>query len=127
MTENLRKARATDSYTCKGVPDGETYQPRFTVHGFQFVEVSGLTREPTFDTVTGLVLHIDTPLVSSFECRDLIINQLFKNVVWTQRANFLDLPNDCPQRDEHMGWTGDAQSYVANSAYNAETGAFYTK
>lgn len=127
MTENLRKARATDFYTCKGDPDGETYQPRFTFHGFQFVEVSGLTSEPTFDAVTGLALHSDTPLTSTFQCSDPMVNQLFKNVVWTQRANFLDLPTDCPQRDERMGWTGDAQAYVATAAYNADIGAFYTK
>lgn len=127
MTENLRKARATDFYTCKGDPEGETYQPRFTFHGFQFVEVSGLTNEPTLSTVTGLVMHSDTPLVSTFECSDPMVGQLFKNVIWTQRANFLDLPTDCPQRDERMGWTGDAQAYVATAAYNADIGAFYTK
>ena len=127
MTENLRKARATDFYICKGDPSGETYQPRFTFHGFQFVEVIGLDESLTTDAVTGLVMHSDTPLVSTFECSDPMVNQLFKNVVWTQRANFLDLPTDCPQRDERMGWTGDAQAYVATAAYNADIGAFYTK
>lgn len=127
MTENLRKARATDFYTCKGDPNGETYVPRFTFHGFQYVEVSNLPEAATKETVTGLVLHSDTPMVSTFECSDPMVNQLFKNVVWTQRANFLDLPTDCPQRDERMGWTGDAQAYVATAAYNADIGAFYTK
>ncbi|EMI15950.1 alfa-L-rhamnosidase [Rhodopirellula maiorica SM1] len=127
MTENLRKARATDFYICKGDPEGEIYEPRFTFHGFQFVEVENFPGEPTTDSVTGLVLHSDTPLASSFECSDPMVNQLFKNVVWTQRANFLDLPTDCPQRDERMGWTGDAQAYVATAAYNADIGAFYTK
>ncbi|MCS7471310.1 glycoside hydrolase family 78 protein [Stieleria sp. ICT_E10.1] len=127
MTENLRKARATDFYTCSGDPDGEIYVPRFTFHGFQFVEVANFPGEATLDTVTGLVLHSDTPLTSDFECSDPMVNQLFKNVVWTQRSNFLDLPTDCPQRDERMGWTGDAQAYVATAAYNADIGAFYTK
>lgn len=127
MTENLRKARATDFYTCKGDAKGETWEPRFTFHGFQFVELSNFPGTPTLDTVTGLVIHSDTPLVSSFECSDAMVNQLFSNVVWTQRANFLDLPTDCPQRDERMGWTGDAQAYVATAAYNADIGAFYTK
>ncbi|WP_455429561.1 family 78 glycoside hydrolase catalytic domain [Neorhodopirellula lusitana] len=127
MTENLRKARATDFYTCKGDPDGETYQPRFTFHGFQFVELSNYPGEPTVDDVTGLVMHSDTPMASTFECSDPMVNQLYKNVLWTQRANFLDLPTDCPQRDERMGWTGDAQAYVATAAYNADIGAFYTK
>ncbi|QDV81620.1 Bacterial alpha-L-rhamnosidase [Stieleria magnilauensis] len=127
MTANLRKARATDFYTCNGDLDGEIYVPRFTFHGFQFVEVANFPGEATLDTVTGLVLHSDTPLTSEFECSDPMVNQLFKNVVWTQRSNFLDLPTDCPQRDERMGWTGDAQAYVATAAYNADIGAFYTK
>lgn len=127
MTENLRKARATDFYICKGDPEGETYEPRFTFHGFQFVELSNCATPPTKEAVTGLVIHSDTPMTSTFTCSDPMVNQLFKNVVWTQRANFLDLPTDCPQRDERMGWTGDAQAYVATAAYNADIGAFYTK
>jgi len=71
------------------------------------------------DTITGIVLHSDTPFTSDFECSDPLVNQLFKNVVWTQRANFLDLPTDCPQRDERFGWTGDAQVYIRTATYNA--------
>ncbi len=127
MTENLRKARAQDFYTCRGDENGEVYEPRFTFHGFQFVEVSNFPGTPTLDTVTGLVLHSDTPMTSTFVSSDPMANQLFKNVVWTQRANFLDLPTDCPQRDERMGWTGDAQAYIGTAAYNADIGAFYTK
>jgi alpha-L-rhamnosidase len=127
MTENLRKARATDFYTCRGDSQGEVYQPRFTFHGFQFVELSNFPGEPDLDTVTGLVMHSDTPMTSSFQCSDPMVNQLFSNVLWTQRSNFLDLPTDCPQRDERMGWTGDAQAYVGTAAYNADIGAFYTK
>ncbi len=127
MTENLRKARATDYYVCRGDEDGEVYTPQFTFHGFQFVEVSNFPGTPNLDTITGLVLHSDTPLTSTFECSDPMVNQLFHNVVWTQRSNFVDLPTDCPQRDERMGWTGDAQAYVATAAYNADIGAFYTK
>ncbi len=127
MTENLRKARATDYYTLKGDPEGETFVPRFTFHGFQYVEVSNLPSEPTKDTITGIVLHSDTPLTSEFECSDPMANRLFKNVVWTQRANFIDLPTDCPQRDERMGWTGDAQVYIGTATYNADVAAFFTK
>ena len=127
MTENLRRARATDYYVCKGHEQGEVYSPRFTFHGFQYVEVSDFPGQPDLDTITGLVLHSDTPLTSTFECSDPMINQLFSNVVWTQRANFVDLPTDCPQRDERMGWTGDAQAYVGTAAYNADIGAFFTK
>jgi alpha-L-rhamnosidase len=127
MTENLRKARAQDSYVCNGDEAGETYTPRFTFHGFRYVEVSNFPGEPTKETITGLVLHSDTPMASSFECSDLTINQLYKNIVWTQRANFIDLPTDCPQRDERMGWTGDAQVYIASAALNADVSAFFTK
>jgi alpha-L-rhamnosidase len=127
MTENLRKARATDHYILKGDAQGETYEPRFTYHGFQYVEVTGLTEKPGLDTVTGIVVHSDTPMVSSFECSDPMVNQLFANVTWTQRANFLELPTDCPQRDERLGWTGDAQIYCRTATYNADVGAFFTK
>jgi alpha-L-rhamnosidase len=127
MTENLRKARATDFYVCRGDDDGEVFQPRFTFHGFQFVEVENFPGEAAADAVTGLVMHSDTPMTSEFECNDPMVNRLFQNVLWTQRANFLDLPTDCPQRDERMGWTGDAQAYVGTAAYNADIGAFYTK
>jgi alpha-L-rhamnosidase len=127
MTENLRKARAQDFYILKGDPPGETYTPRFTFHGFQYVEISGLPGKPDLDAVTGLALHSDTPPAGAFECSDPVVNQLYRNIVWTQRANFLDLPTDCPQRDERFGWTGDAQIYVRAATYNADVAAFYTK
>jgi alpha-L-rhamnosidase len=127
MTENLRKARATDFYVLRGDPNGETYVPRFTFHGFQYVELTGYPGTPDTEAITGMVLHSDTPLASDFECSDPMVNRLFKNIVWTQRANFLDLPTDCPQRDERFGWTGDAQIYVGAATYNADVAAFYSK
>lgn len=127
MTENLRKARATDTYILRGDKDGETWTPRFTFHGFQYVEVTGYPGTPSKDALLGIVLHSDTPLTSSFECSDPVPNRLFKNIVWTQRANFVDLPTDCPQRDERFGWMGDAQVYVHCATLNADVAAFYTK
>lgn len=127
MTENLRRARATDYYVLKGDPAGETWSPRFTYHGFQFVELEGLEARPGLDAVTGLVLQSDTPPVSAFECSDEVINRLFKNILWTQRANYLELPTDCPQRDERMGWMGDAQIYARAATCNADVAAFFTK
>lgn len=127
MTENLRKARATDTYILRGDSHGEEWTPRFTFHGFQYVEVRGYPGAPGKDAITGIVLHSDTPLTSGFECSDAAPNRLFKNVVWTQRANFLDLPTDCPQRDERMGWMGDAQTYIHCATLNADVAAFYTK
>ena len=127
MTENLRRARAIDHYILKGDPKGEQWVPRFTYHGFQFVEITGLPHKPSLDTVTGLVLHNDTPMASHFECSDPMINQLFKNITRTQRANFIEVPTDCPQRDERMGWMGDAQIYVRSATINADVASFFTK
>ncbi|HSP41460.1 MAG TPA: family 78 glycoside hydrolase catalytic domain, partial [Luteolibacter sp.] len=127
MTENLRQARATDTYIAKGDPNGETWLPRFTFHGFQYVEVTGFGNEPPLDTVTGVVLHSDTPFTSSFECSDPVVNKVWRNAIWTQRGNWIDLPTDCPQRDERMGWTGDAQIYAASAAIHADVAAFFRK
>ncbi|MEN6535309.1 MAG: family 78 glycoside hydrolase catalytic domain [Bryobacteraceae bacterium] len=127
MTENLRKARATDTYVLRGDPTGETWTPRFTYHGFRYVEVTGFPGTPGRDAITGIVVHSATPLVSTFEASDPMVNRLFRNIVWTQRANFLEVPTDCPQRDERLGWTGAAQAYVRTATYNADVAAFFTK
>jgi alpha-L-rhamnosidase len=128
MTENLRRARATDTYICKG--EGvETWTPRFTYHGFQFVEVKGLPAGslPALDTLTGLVIHNDTPQTGQFACSDELLTQFWKNTQWTQRANFIEVPTDCPQRDERLGWMGDAQIYARTATFNADVAAFFTK
>lgn len=127
MTENLRAARATDTYIAKGDPAGETWTPRFTFHGFQYVELIGFDGTPPLDTLTGLVLHSDTPFTSEFECSDPVVNKIYQNAVWTQRGNWIELPTDCPQRDERLGWTGDAQIYAASAAIHADVAAFFRK
>ncbi|MFM9024326.1 MAG: family 78 glycoside hydrolase catalytic domain [Planctomycetaceae bacterium] len=134
MTENLRKARATDTYVCRGAGAGgpgtpETWRPRFTYHGFQFVEVSGLPAgvAPPLDTLTGLVLHNDMPFAGGFACSDEVLTTFARNTRWTQRANFLEIPTDCPQRDERLGWMGDAQIYARTATFNADVAAFFTK
>ena len=125
-TANLRSARAADTYICKG-GGVETWQPRFTYHGFQYVEVTGLKTKPADDTVTGIALTSETPPAGSFACSDSMLNQLYRNITWTQRANFIAIPTDCPQRDERLGWTGDAQVYVRTATLNADVEAFFTK
>lgn len=127
MTENLRRARATDFYTARGDADGETWTPRFTYHGFRYVEVSGLPARPGLESVTGLVLHNDTPWVGTFACSDEVLTRFWLNTRWTQAANFVELPTDCPQRDERLGWMGDAQVYIRAASYNADVAAFFTK
>lgn len=125
-TTNLRTARSTDHYTLKG--DGEEiWEPRFTFHGFRYVEVAGLPDVPTAETITGIVLHSEIPPIGSFACSDPLINQLQHNIVWGQKGNFLDVPTDCPQRDERLGWTGDAQVFVRTAAFNRDVAGFFTK
>ncbi|MBL7008713.1 MAG: family 78 glycoside hydrolase catalytic domain, partial [Planctomycetes bacterium] len=123
---NLRGARAIDSYVCKG-GGVEVWEPRFTFHGFQYVELSGLPERPADDAVTGLAFSSDTPLAGSFACSSEMLNQLASNVLWTQRANFIDVPTDCPQRDERLGWTGDAQAYVATATLWCDVQPFFRK
>jgi len=127
MTENLRNARATDDYILRGHPAGETYIPRFTYHGFQYVEVSGYPGKPDLDSVSGVVMHSDIPLSGGFACSDPMVSRLHTNIVWTQRANFLEVPTDCPQRDERLGWMGDGQLFAGSAIYNADLAAFYSK
>jgi alpha-L-rhamnosidase len=125
-TANLRSARATDTYICKG-KGTEVWQPRFTFHGFQYIEVTGLRGKPGKKTVVGVALSSDTPVVGTFNCSDALLNQLHNNIYWTQRANFIDIPTDCPQRDERMGWTGDAQVYIRTATLNTDVQAFFAK
>ncbi len=127
MTENLRKARATDTYTLRGDPAGETWSPRFTYHGFRYVELTGLATPPPIEAVTGLVLHSDTPPTGNFECSDPVMSRFARNAQWTQHSNFVEIPTDCPQRDERLGWTGDVQAYIGTAVLNADVAAFFTK
>jgi alpha-L-rhamnosidase len=123
---NLRCARAIDTYILKG--DGEeTWQPNFTFHGFRYVEVTGYPGRPAADAITGVAINSNVPLAGSFECSSPMINKLYRNIVWTQRANFISVPTDCPQRDERLGWMGDAQTFVRAATYNADVAAFFTK
>ncbi|MGC9941566.1 MAG: family 78 glycoside hydrolase catalytic domain [Verrucomicrobiota bacterium] len=125
-TRNLRGAPSVDHYTCDG--NGvETWQPRFTFHGFRYVEVTGLTNDPGTDAVTGIVLGSATPQTGQFECSDRRINQLESNIQWGQRGNYLSIPTDCPQRDERLGWMGDAQVFVRTATYDSDVAAFFTK
>jgi alpha-L-rhamnosidase len=125
-TTNLRSAKQTDRYTLKGEGE-EVWEPRFTFHGFQYVELSGYAGTPTCDTVTGIVLHSDMEQTGSFSCSDPLLNQLQHNIEWGQRGNFVDVPTDCPQRDERLGWTGDTQVFIATAAYNFDVAGFFTR
>ena len=125
-TDNLRSAKATDVYLLKG--EGiETFEPHFTFHGFRFVKIEGLAAAPALDQITGVVIHSDMKPTGTFSCSDTLINRLQHNIQWGQKGNFLDVPTDCPQRDERLGWTGDAQVFSMTAAFNFDVAAFYTK
>ena len=125
-TDNLRKAKCTDYYTLKGEGQ-EVYEPSFTFHGFRFVKIEGQSVKPSLDMITGIVIHSDMTPTGSFTCSEPLINQLQHNIQWGQKGNFLDVPTDCPQRDERLGWTGDAQVFSMTAAYNFNVAPFYTK
>ena len=125
-TANLRRARATDHYTLAGGRT-EVWEPRFTFHGFRYVELTGYPGTPPRDAVTGIVLHSDMAPTGEFDCSDPLLNQLQRNIQWGQRGNFLEVPTDCPQRDERLGWTGDAQVFCRTAAFNFDTAAFFAK
>jgi len=125
-TENLRAAKATDKYILKGGGQ-EVYEPHFTFHGFRYVKIEGINGQPTLDQVTGIVIHSDMTPTGSFICSDPLINKLQHNIQWGQKGNFLDVPTDCPQRDERLGWAGDAQVFSMTAAFNFDVAPFYTK
>lgn len=125
-TANLRKARATDTYVLSG-QGVETWQPRFTFHGFRYVEVTGFPGTPGLDAITGCVIGSDTPRTGTFRTSNPLVNQLQDNIDWGQRGNFLSVPTDCPQRDERLGWMGDAQVFVRTATYNRDVASFFTK
>jgi alpha-L-rhamnosidase len=102
-------------------------EPHFTFHGFRYVEVKGWAGEPDLAAFTGRVVGSDTRLVGKFSTSHALVNKLYQNIVWGQRGNFLSVPTDCPQRDERLGWMGDAQVFIPTATYNADVGAFFTK
>jgi alpha-L-rhamnosidase len=125
-TVNLRSARATDYYTLRGGEE-EIYEPRFTFHGFRYVEVRGYPGIPPEDAVTGIVIHSAALPSGTFECSNKLINQLQHNIQWGQKGNFVDVPTDCPQRDERLGWTGDAQVFTRTATFNLDVAGFFTR
>ncbi|MEA1996534.1 MAG: family 78 glycoside hydrolase catalytic domain, partial [Gemmatimonadota bacterium] len=126
-TTNLRTAKAIDTYILAGEDKEELFEPRFTFHGFQYVELTGFPGAPGLDAVTGCVVHSATPAAGKFECSNPMVNKLWLNTVWGQRGNFISIPTDCPQRDERLGWMGDAQIFIRTATFNMDVAAFFTK
>ncbi|MGE3109169.1 MAG: family 78 glycoside hydrolase catalytic domain [Phycisphaerales bacterium] len=128
-TANLRGAPQVDHYTLRGDPAGESWEPRFTYHGFRFVEwtTQGRCDPPTIDSLAGVVVCSDPPVVSTFECSNPMLNKLWSNILWTQHANMMSVPTDCPQRDERLGWMGDILAFAPNACFNKDMAAFIAK
>jgi alpha-L-rhamnosidase len=125
-TDNLRSAKSMDRYTTKG-GGVETFEPHFSFHGFRYVAVDGWPGELPLDAFTGVVVHSAIEPSGTFETSNAMLNRLQHNIVWGQKGNFLDVPTDCPQRDERLGWTGDAQVFARTACFNHDSAAFYTK
>lgn len=125
--DNYRSAISTDYYTFRGAPEGETFEPPFTQHGYRYVSIDGLDEPLPLEDVEGIVLESVGEQISRYETSNADINQLFNNIVWGQRGNFLAVPTDCPQRDERLGWTGDANVFCRTSTYNMMTGPFFNR
>ncbi len=125
-TENLRSARQEVTYALKGGSE-EVYTPHFTFFGFRYVGVTGYPGELTANSLTAVALYSDLQQTGSFTCSNPLVNQLYHNIQWGQKGNFLDVPTDCPQRDERLGWTGDAQVFSSTAALNMNVATFFTK
>lgn len=123
--ENLRSAKAEYTY----ISDGREREisPFFTFYGFRYAKLEGFTKEINKDDFTGCVVYSDLEETGFIETSDPYVNRLFLNAKWGQKGNFLDVPTDCPQRDERMGWTGDAQIFCGTASFNMDTYEFYTK
>lgn len=127
MRENYRDAESTDVYICRGDPQGETYRPRFTWHGFRYVEVKGVTHVPGLEEVKAHQYSSITEWSGSFRCSDPLLTRFAENVKWSQRCNFINIPTDCPQRNERMGWAGDTHVFCNTALHNANLKLFYER
>jgi len=124
--ENLRSAKQTTRYICRGT-ENERYAPRFSFQGFRYAKVVGYPGKVMAEQFTAHVICSNLEQTGTFECSDPLVNQLQSNIVWGQRGNFLDVPTDCPQRDERLGYTGDAQVFVRTAAHNMNVAGFFAK
>jgi alpha-L-rhamnosidase len=124
--DNLRTAKATDHFILAG-KGTEEYQPSFTFHGFRYIEISGLKNKSQLKDLKAVVFHTDAPFTAKLKTGSAMLNQLWSNILWGQRSNFIGVPTDCPQRDERLGWSADAQVFWRTASYNMDLAAFSRK
>jgi len=125
-TAPLRTAKATDVFILNG-KGVQTWEPRFTYHGFRYVQVEGWPQNGTTldsNAVTAVVVHSDMEQTGFFECSNELFTKLWTNIVWSMKGNHLSVPTDCPQRDERMGWTGDANAFAQTANFLYDTSGF---
>jgi alpha-L-rhamnosidase len=125
-TANLRAAKQTNTYILKGTGE-EIFEPHFTFQGFRYIKIEGYTGEIVPENFTAVALYSDMKPTGTFSTNNALLNQLQHNIQWGQKGNFLDIPTDCPQRDERLGWTGDAQVFSRTASYNMGTNSFFRK
>lgn len=121
-----RESQSYDTYILKGEGE-EMWEPRFTYHGFRYVEIQGYPGTPGPEALTGVVLHSDVESTGAFVCSEPLVNDIHRNILWSQRSNLMSIPTDCPQRGERMGWLGDAQLSSEEACSNFDMAAFYIK
>ena len=126
-TENLLTAEATDYYVLNGAEEGEVFEPKYTFHGFRYLQITGIEEALPVSDVEGIVLSSDLEQTGEFVSSNEVLNRYYQNTVWSQRSNFMDNPMDCPQRDERHGWAGDAQVFSQTASYHMNTYAFFDK
>jgi len=124
-TENIRMARATDTLILKDNSE-IIWHPKFTYHGFRYVELTGINYKPDSNTITGLVMHSSLQRTGFFECSNNLINKIYYNILWSNKSNYFDIPTDCPQRDERLGWM-DAHNTMKAAIYNFDVTSFFIK
>jgi alpha-L-rhamnosidase len=125
-TDNLRAAKSENTYVLKGGGE-EIFEPHFTFHGFRYIKIEGYPGEIKPADITAVALYSDMTPTGTFNCSNALLNQLQHNIQWGQRGNFLDVPTDCPQRDERLGWTGDAQAFSRTATFNMDVHNFFCK
>lgn len=124
-TENYRSAKAAFEYICR---DGvQCYKPKLAFWGYRYIRINEFPGEVSADSIKAIVVHSDLKRTGHLDSSSVLLNKLFKNIIWGQKGNFLDIPTDCPQRDERQGWTGDAQVFCRSASYNYDVEKFFEK